>query len=223
MVSLIQNLNQLKSIMKTRNIILSLAAAGMLFMSCDDGKKKEAEMKAEQERMEMEAQMKIEEEAKLVEQEKMDKQRNSIAAKAMENPNFSTLVTALKTADLAETFMQEGEYTVFAPTNNAFAAVPKSTMDMLMKEENKNQLQNLLKYHVVQGEWKADAVIKAINDNNNAYNVTTMAGENITLSVKNGNVMIKDAKGNMATVVAADVDASNGVIHGINKVIMPKG
>ncbi|NND87892.1 MAG: fasciclin domain-containing protein [Flavobacteriaceae bacterium] len=209
--------------MKTRNIILSLAAASMLFMSCDDGKQKEAEMKAEQERMEMEAQMKMEEEAKLVEQERMDMQRNSIAAKAMENPNFSTLVTALKTADLAETFMQEGEYTVFAPTDDAFAAVPKSTMDMLMMEENKSQLQNLLKYHVVQGEWKADAVIKAINDNNNAYNVTTMAGENITLSVKNGNVMIKDAKGNMATVVAADVDASNGVIHGINKVIMPKG
>ena len=150
---------------------MSVAVVALLFASCDDTKKKEAEAKAEAEKMEMEAQMKADEEAKMMEMEKMEMKKNSIASIAMGNENFSTLVTALKTADLAETFMEPGEYTVFAPTNDAFAKVPKATMDKLMMEDNKAMLQNLLKYHVVSGEWKADAVIKAIKDNNNAYNV----------------------------------------------------
>ena len=209
--------------MKMSKIIMSLAVVALLFASCDDTKKKEAEAKAEAEKMEMEAKMKADEEAKMAEMEKMEMQKNSIASKAMANPNYSTLVAALKQADLAGTFMEPGEYTVFAPTNDAFAKVPKATLDNLMKPENKEQLQGLLKYHVVKGEWKADAVVKAINDNKNAYNVTTLAGENLTLSLKDGKVMIKDGKGKMATVADADMDASNGVIHGVDTVLMPKG
>ncbi|WP_034258671.1 fasciclin domain-containing protein [Altibacter lentus] len=208
--------------MKFKTMLLSLAVVGMLFASCDDSKKKEAEAKAEAEKMEMEAKMaaeKAEEEAKMA---KMEMEKNSIASIAMGNENFSTLVTALKTADLAQTFMEEGEYTVFAPTNDAFAKVPQATLDNLMKPENKEQLQNLLKYHVVSGEWKADAVVKAIQENNNKYNVTTLQGENLVLSLKGDKVIVKDAKGGTATVVMADVDASNGVIHAIDKVVMPK-
>ena len=208
--------------MKLNKIFMSLAVVAFLFASCDDTKKKEAEAKAEAEKMEMEAMKKAEEEAEAMEMEKMEMQKNSIASKAMANPNYSTLVAALKQADLAQTFMEPGEYTVFAPTNDAFAKVPKATMDNLMKPENKQQLQNLLKYHVVKGEWKADAVVKAINDNDNAYNVTTLAGENLVLSLKDGNVMVKDSKGKMAMVANADMDASNGVIHGVNTVLMPK-
>jgi uncharacterized surface protein with fasciclin (FAS1) repeats len=209
--------------MKMNKIFMSLAVVALLFASCDDTKKKEAEAKAEAEKMEMEAQMKAEEEAKMAEMEKMEMEKNSIASIAMGNPDFSTLVAALKQAELASTFMEPGEYTVFAPTNAAFAKVPKATMDNLMKPESKEQLQGLLKYHVLEGEWKADAVIKAINENNNAYTVTTLAGENLTLSLKDGKVMVKDGKGKMATVAMADVDASNGVIHGIDAVLMPKG
>ncbi|MAP54995.1 fasciclin domain-containing protein [Altibacter sp.] len=208
--------------MKFKSMLLSLAVVGMLFASCDDSKKKEAEAKAEAEKMEMEAKMaaeKAEEEAKMA---KMEMEKNSIAGIAMGNENFSTLVTALKTAELAQTFMEEGEYTVFAPTNDAFAKVPQATLDNLMKPENKEQLQNLLKYHVVSGEWKADAVVKAIQENNNKYNVTTLQGENLVLSLSGDKVMVKDAKGGTATVVMADVDASNGVIHAIDKVVMPK-
>jgi uncharacterized surface protein with fasciclin (FAS1) repeats len=209
--------------MKIKSIFVSLAVVGILFSSCNDSKKKEAEAaaKAEAEKMEMEAaaNAKAEEDAKMA---KMEFEKNTIASIAMANENFSTLVTALKAADLAETFMGEGEFTVFAPTNDAFAKVPKATLDNLLKPENKTALQNLLKYHVVSGEWKADAVMKAINENKNAYNVTTLQGENIVLSLKDGKVMVKDAKGGVATVVMADVDASNGVIHAIDKVIMPK-
>ena len=210
--------------MKMSKIFMSLAVVALLFASCEDTKKKEAEAKAEAEKMEMEAKMKADEESmKMAEMEKMEMQKNSIASMAMGNPNYSTLVAALKQADLAGTFMEPGEYTVFAPTNDAFAKVPKAALDNLMKPENKEQLQSLLKYHVVKGEWKADAVVKAINDNKNAYNVTTLAGENLTLSLKDGKVMIKDGKGKMATVADADMDASNGVIHGIDAVLMPKG
>ncbi len=205
--------------MKIRMLVMSLAVGAFLFTACNDNKKKEEEARLEKEKMEME-QKKADEEAAMKAQ--MEFEQNTIAAKAMSNDQFSTLVSALQSAELAETFKNEGEYTVFAPTNAAFDKVPKNTLTTLMKPENKSQLQNLLKYHVVEGEWKADAVIKAINDNNNAYKVTTLAGENITLSLKDGNVMLKDAKGKTATVVMADVDASNGVIHGIDAVVMPK-
>lgn len=208
--------------MKITKMFMSLAVVALLFASCDDGKKKEAEMKAAQEKTEMEAKMEAEKKTKELEMKKMDMQKNSIASKAMANPKYSTLVAALKQADLADTFMNPGEYTVLAPTNEAFAKVPKATMDMLMKDENKAKLQELLKYHVVAGSWDAAAVNKAINDNKNAYNVTTLDGENIVFSEKGGKVMVKDAKGNMATVMDADMTASNGVIHGIDKVLMPK-
>jgi uncharacterized surface protein with fasciclin (FAS1) repeats len=215
----ITNLSKTKT-MKITKMFMSLALVGLLFASCDDGKKKEAEMKAEAEKMEMETKM-AEEQAAMEAKATFD--ANTIAAVAMGNENFTTLVAALKQAGLAETFMNEGEYTVFAPTNDAFNKVPKATMDVLMSAEGMATLQNLLKYHVVAGEFKADAVMKAISDNNNAYNVTTLAGQNITLSVTDGKVMIKDANGKMSTVVMADVEASNGVIHAIDTVIMPKG
>ena len=134
--------------MKFKSIIMSLAVATMLFTACNDGKKEEAEAKAEAEKMEMEAQQKAEEEAMMA---KKEFEENTIASKAMSNQNLSTLVAALKQAGLAQTFMEEGEYTVFAPTNTAFEAVPKKTLDNLMMDENKTQLQNLLKYHVVSG------------------------------------------------------------------------
>lgn len=206
--------------MKLTKLFMSMAMVALLFAACDDTKKKEAEAKAEAEKMEMEANAEAE---KMEMEAKATFDANTIAAVAMGNENFTTLVAALKQAGLAETFMKEGAYTVFAPTNDAFAKIPKATLDTLMSEAGKATLQNLLKYHVVSGEFKADAVMKAIADNKNAYNVTTLSGENITLSVNDGKVMIKDANGNMSTVVIADVDASNGVIHAIDTVIMPKG
>jgi uncharacterized surface protein with fasciclin (FAS1) repeats len=205
--------------MKLTKMLMSMAVVALLFASCDDGKKKEAELKAEAEKVEMEAKAAAE---KVEADAKAAFDANTIAAVAMGNENFTTLVAALKQADLAGVFMKEGEYTVFAPTNTAFAKVPKETLATLMSPEGKATLQNLLKYHAVAGEFKAAAVMKAIADNNNAYNITTLAGQNITLSVNDGKVMIKDANGNMSTVVMADVDASNGVIHAIDTVVMPK-
>jgi uncharacterized surface protein with fasciclin (FAS1) repeats len=208
--------------MKLKTVLLSVAVAGILFISCDDSKKKEAEAEAakvEQMKLDEAAKMKADEEAAVA---KMTMEKNSITSIAAGNANFTTLVSALTAAELATTFKSEGEYTVFAPTNDAFAKVPKATLDNLMKPENKTALQNLLKYHVVSGEWQAADLTKAIADNKNKYNVTTMQGENLVFSVTNGKIMIKDAKGGTSTVTIPDVDASNGVIHAVDKVLMHK-
>jgi uncharacterized surface protein with fasciclin (FAS1) repeats len=209
--------------MKLKTIVMSLAVVTMLFASCQDTKKKEAEAQAQAEQMRMEREkdslMKVEadNQAKMAEME-----ANSIAAKAMATPDLSTLVSALQAADMAQTLKAEGDYTVFAPTNEAFSKVPKATLDNLMKPENKEQLQKLLQYHVLQGKMNAADVLAKIKEANNKLEVTTLNGEVLTLSEKNGNVMIKDAKGNTATVTTADVDASNGVVHIVDKVLMPK-
>ncbi len=209
--------------MKLKTIVMSLAVVTMLFASCEDSKKKEAEAQAQAEQMRMEREkdslMKVEadNQARMAEME-----ANSIAAKAMGNSDLSTLVSALQAADLAQTLKSEGEYTVFAPTNEAFNKVPKATLDNLMKPENKEQLQGLLKYHVLQGKMNAADVLAKIKEANNKLDVTTLNGEVLTLSEKGGKVMIKNAKGNMATVTSADMDASNGVVHVVDKVLMPK-
>lgn len=209
--------------MKFKKIVLSLAVIALLFASCDDSKKKEAEaqaaaqaelVKAEEE----EAALQAEEAAKVQAQY----EATTIAAIAMDNENFSTLVSALVAADLASTMKSEGPFTVFAPTNEAFSKLPKGALENLLKPENKEKLAALLTYHVVSGEFKAADVMKAIQDNKNNYEVVTVQGEKLTLSIKGDKVLIKDAKGGVATVVMADVDASNGVIHAIDKVVMPK-
>lgn len=204
--------------MKLTKIVLSLAVIGMLFASCDDSKKKEAEAEAEKMKMEETSAVDAEVEAKM----NADFQENTVVAIAMGDENFSTLVAAIQAAELGGTLSSEGPFTVFAPTNEAFSKVPKATLDNLLKPENKNDLSALLTYHVVSGEWKAADLVKAIQENNNKFEVVTVQGEIFTLSVKDDKVIIKDANGGTSTVVVTDVDASNGVIHAIDKVIMPK-
>lgn len=208
--------------MKLRKIVLSLAVIGVLFASCDDSKKKEAEAEeaaqAEQMKMEEEAALQAEEEAKM----QADYEANTIAAIAMRNASFTTLTSAIQSAELAETLSSEGPFTVFAPTNQAFDKEPRATWDNLMKPENKEQLRGLLNYHVISGEYMAADVVEAIESNNNKYEVETVQGDKLTLSFNDGNVIIKDAKGNTSKLVTADVDASNGVIHSIDTVLMPK-
>lgn len=138
------------------------------------------------------------------------------------NADFSTLVTAVKAAGLVETLSGEGPFTVFAPNNAAFAKLPAGTVDSLLKPESLEKLKSVLTYHVVAGKFDAAAVTDAINKNNGKYTVTTVQGGTIVLSLKDGKVMLTDANGGMATVILADVAASNGVIHAIDTVVMPK-
>lgn len=141
---------------------------------------------------------------------------------AIENENFSTLETAVVSAGLGETLSAEGPYTVFAPTNEAFSKLPEGKLDELTMEENKETLSGLLKYHVVSGKFLAADVKKAIEENNGTYEIATVNGANLTASIDGADIIITDANGNKAKVVQADVEASNGVIHGIDAVVMPK-
>ncbi|MFD0798285.1 fasciclin domain-containing protein [Maribacter chungangensis] len=149
-------------------------------------------------------------------------QAQTIVGVAAANENFTTLVTAVKAADLVETLNSAGPFTVFAPVNDAFAALPEGTVAGLLKPESKGALTGVLTYHVVSGKFEAAAVIDAIKANNGAFEVTTVQGGKIILSLADGNVKLADENGNTATVVIADVAASNGVIHAIDTVVMPK-
>jgi uncharacterized surface protein with fasciclin (FAS1) repeats len=146
----------------------------------------------------------------------------NIVGVAAGNADFSTLVTAVEAAGLVETLSGDGPYTVFAPNNAAFAKLPAGTVDGLLKPESVDKLKAVLTYHVLSGKFDAATVIDAINKNNGKYSVTTVQGGKIVLSLMDGKVMLTDANGGTAMVVLADVAASNGVIHAIDTVVMPK-
>jgi uncharacterized surface protein with fasciclin (FAS1) repeats len=151
----------------------------------------------------------------------MEVQELSIAKIAASNEAFATLVTALDSAGLVSTLEGAGPFTVFAPTNDAFAKLPAGTVESLLKPESKEALTGILTYHVVAGKFMAADVVKAIQSNNNAFQVKTVNGQSLTLSLEDGAVMVTDAKGNSAKVTGTDVKASNGVIHVIDSVVLP--
>lgn len=146
----------------------------------------------------------------------------TIVGVAAGNENFSTLVAAVKAAGLVETLNSEGPFTVFAPLNDAFAKLPEGTVDGLLKPEAKGTLTAVLTYHVVAGKVMAKDVLKAIEENGGTFEIKTVQGGMLTASVKEGNVILTDANGNTSTIVKTDVAASNGVIHAIDTVVMPK-
>jgi uncharacterized surface protein with fasciclin (FAS1) repeats len=137
----------------------------------------------------------------------------SIVEIASTNPEFSTLVAAVSAAGLAGTLSGAGPFTVFAPTNKAFAAVPAGTLEMLLKPENKAALASILTYHVVAGSVFAKDVKPG--------QVPTVNGAKFTVSASDGTVHITDGKGNKAKVVMTDIAATNGVIHVIDTVLLP--
>jgi uncharacterized surface protein with fasciclin (FAS1) repeats len=141
---------------------------------------------------------------------------------AVNSKDHTTLVAAVKAAGLVETLKGPGPFTVFAPTNEAFAALPDGTVDMLLKPENKGKLSTILTYHVVPGKIDAATLMKQIKDGGGMASLKTVAGGALTAKTANGMVMVVDANGNTANVTIADVMQSNGVIHVIDKVLLPK-
>ena len=150
-----------------------------------------------------------------------EKDTPTIVGVAASNENFSTLVAAVKAADLVSTLNSDGPFTVFAPTNEAFSKLPAGTVETLLKSENKGTLSSILTYHVVAGKFMAADVLKAIEKNNGKFQITTVNGEKLTAHIMDGKVMLTDAKGNSSTIILTDVAASNGVIHAIDTVVMP--
>ena len=140
---------------------------------------------------------------------------------AVNSKDHSTLVAAVKAAGLVETLKGAGPFTVFAPTNAAFDALPAGTVDTLLKPEMKGDLTKVLTYHVVPGKIDAATLVGLIQAGGGTATVTTVQGGTLTASLAGESVNLTDAKGNVATVTTADVMQSNGVIHVVDKVLMP--
>jgi uncharacterized surface protein with fasciclin (FAS1) repeats len=148
--------------------------------------------------------------------------QKTIVDVAVGSSDHTTLVAAVKAADLVAVLQGAGPFTVFAPTNAAFAKLPAGTVETLLKPENKATLAKILTYHVVAGNLNAAAVVKAIKDAKGSLKVKTVSGGILTASLKDGNVILTDEKGGVSTVVTTDLAASNGVIHVIDSVVLPK-
>jgi uncharacterized surface protein with fasciclin (FAS1) repeats len=145
----------------------------------------------------------------------------NIVENAVNSEDHTTLVAAVKAAGLAETLQSDGPFTVFAPTNAAFAKLPAGTVDTLLKPENKATLQKILTCHVVAAKALSGPIMKMVDDDQGAHPVKTVGGCEFTAMYKGDTIMIKDGQGNVANVTIKDVKQSNGVIHVIDTVLLP--
>ena len=141
---------------------------------------------------------------------------------AVGSKDHTTLVAAVTAADLVSTLQGAGPFTVFAPVNEAFANLPKGTVENLLKPENKAALAKVLTYHVVAGNLDAASVVKAIQDGKGKVTVKTVSGGSLTASLNEGKVILTDENGRTSTVIVTDLKAGNGVVHVINAVVLPK-
>ena len=146
----------------------------------------------------------------------------NIIENAVNSKDHTTLVAAVKAAGLVETLSSAGPFTVFAPTNKAFDKLPAGTVETLVKPENKATLTSILTYHVVAGKMSASDVVAAIKAGNGKATLKTVQGGTLTASMRGKNVIITDEKGGMSKVTIANVNQSNGVIHVVDTVLMPK-
>ncbi len=146
----------------------------------------------------------------------------NIIENAVNSKDHTTLVAAVKAAGLVETLQGSGPFTVFAPTNAAFAKLPAGTVETLLKPENKATLTAVLTYHVVSGKFNAADVAKAIKAGNGKAELKTVQGGILTASMSGKDVMLTDAKGNTSKITIFDVNQSNGVIHVIDSVVLPQ-
>jgi uncharacterized surface protein with fasciclin (FAS1) repeats len=145
----------------------------------------------------------------------------NIIQNAVESKDHTTLVAAVKAGGLVETLEGPGPFTVFAPTNEAFAKLPAGTVDNLVKPENKETLDKILTYHVVPGRLSSKDIKKMIKDGNGKATLKTVQGEDLTAAWVGGKIVLTDAKGGTSTVTIADVYQSNGVIDVVDTVLMP--
>lgn len=147
--------------------------------------------------------------------------QSTVVDVAVSSPDHTTLVAAVKAAGLAGTLSSSGPFTVFGPTNVAFDALPAGTVDTLLKPENKATLTGVLTYHVVPGAVDAATLVSKIEAGGGTAELTTVQGGKLVASVDGDRVVLTDAKGGKATVSATDLVAGNGVVHVVDRVLMP--
>ncbi len=148
-------------------------------------------------------------------------QNKDVVDIAIGSKDHTTLVAAVKAANLVETLKSEGPFTVFAPTNAAFGKLPNGTVDNLLKPESKDALVGILTYHVVAGKLDAAAVLKAIKDGKGKAVLTTVNGAKLTATLSGKSVILTDAKGGKSKVLVTDLMGSNGIVHVVDSVLLP--
>lgn len=198
--------------MKTTKILSITALLGVMFLGQG--------VLAQEKKMMADQKMKMQE-TKMVGGAEMYPTKN-IVENAVNSKDHTTLVSAVKAAELLEVLSSEGPFTVFAPTNLAFDNLPKGTVETLLKPENKEQLQTILTYHVVSGKWNAVDIAKLIKEGNGKAMIKTVSGGTLTAWSKGNAVYVTDENGASAKVTIADVNQSNGVIHIVDAVLLPK-
>jgi uncharacterized surface protein with fasciclin (FAS1) repeats len=147
--------------------------------------------------------------------------QETIVDVAIGNEDFSTLVTALKAADLVGALQGEGPFTVFAPTNEAFAKIDAKTLSTLLEVKNQKVLANILTYHVISGKITATDVVAALKKGKGMVELKALNGQVLTVMQKDEKIWLKDTKGNYSEIIATDIMGSNGVIHVVSSVVMP--
>ncbi len=197
--------------MKTKNLIIAFVMSTFIFSTASANNEKDNKQNKTKETT---TEKTVEVEAII--------ETPTIVGVAASNKNFTTLVAAVKAAGLVDTLNGDGPFTVFAPVNTAFDKLPEGTVTGLLKPESKATLTAILTYHVVAGKFMAADVVKAIGDNNGKFSIPTVQGSMLTASISDGNVILTDSKGNKSKIIITDVAASNGVIHAIDSVVMPK-
>lgn len=148
--------------------------------------------------------------------------KNDIIDIASNDDRFSTLVLAVKTAQLVTTLQGDGPFTVFAPTNAAFAKVDKKTIETLLSPAGKDQLTKILTYHVIAGEFMAKDVVAGIKASGGSFKITTVSGDILVATLSGDTVILTDENKRTAAITTTDIDATNGVIHVIDTVVLPK-
>ncbi len=148
--------------------------------------------------------------------------KRNIVENAVNSKDHTTLVAAVKAANLVETLSSQGPFTVFAPENSAFAALPSGAVDNLLKPENMDMLKKVLTYHVIIGKLDSGLIAKAIERSNGKAMFRTVSGDMLTMMMDDGKLVLMDEKGGKSTVTIANVEQSNGYIHSINSVLMPE-
>lgn len=147
----------------------------------------------------------------------------NIVETAIHSKDHTTLVTAVQAADLVKTLSGEGPFTLFAPVNDGFAALPEGAVENLLKPENKDQLVKVLTAHVVAGNVSSQDLMREIEAAGDAgFNITTVSGDTLIAKINDGNVILVDENGGESTVTVANLEQSNGVIHVVDKVLLPK-
>jgi uncharacterized surface protein with fasciclin (FAS1) repeats len=151
----------------------------------------------------------------------MAQSQNDVVGVAAASADHTTLVAAVKAADLVSTLQGSGPFTVFAPTNAAFGKLPEGTLNSLMEPANKSTLAGILSYHVVAGNFSSKALLAAITEGKGKAILATVAGGKLTATLEQEKVVITDEKGGKAIVATADIAATNGVVHVIDAVLLP--